>query len=525
MRRDSAVILAVDLGTSACKTALITANGSVLGWESEPLTLSILPDGGAEQNPADWWNAFCTTTRRLLARELVPVERIAAVCCSTQGEGTVAVDETGEALTNCLLWMDMRGAEALKRITRGLINVEGYDPLKLYRWIMLTGGAPSLSGKDPAAHMLYIRDAMPEIYARTYKFLNVLDYLNMRLTGRFVATPDSILTSWVTDNRDSANVRYHDELVRGCGIDAAKFPEIVRCDAVIGEVLSDVAAELGLPSGVKVVAGAIDVTAAAIGSGAVEDYAAHLCIGTSSWIAAHVPFKKTDISTSMASVPCAIAGKYLMITMQTTAGGNLTYLRDKILYHEDELLRESAQPDLFKLLDCIAARVPAGSGGLIYTPWLHGERSPVEDRYVRGGLFNLSLEHSREHIIRAFFEGVALNTRWMLKPAEAFLGRKIEVLNIVGGGASSAVWCQIMADVLGVTIRRVCDPIQVNARGAAGIAAVGLGLISYGEFAAQTQYSGVYEPDSGNRVVYDRRFGEFVSIYQAMKGIYRRMNG
>jgi xylulokinase len=167
--------------------------------------------------------------------------------------------------------------------------------------------------------MLYIRDEFPEIYNLTYKFLNVLDYMNLCLTGRIVATPDSILTSWVTDNRDSAHVRYSEVLVKNSGIDADKFPEIVPCDAVIGELKPEVAESLGLPSGVKVVAGAIDTTSAAIGSGAVGDYEGHLCIGTSSWIAAHVPFKKTDIASSLASVPCAIPGKYLMIIMQTTA--------------------------------------------------------------------------------------------------------------------------------------------------------------------------------------------------------------
>lgn len=525
MSLNTSHILAVDLGTSACKTALLSASGRVLGWEAEPMPLHLLPDGGAEQDPADWWNAFVLASRRLIARNLVPVDQIVAICCSTQGEGTVPVDEHGTALSRALLWMDMRGAEHLKQITRGLINVAGYDVRKLIRWINLTGGAPSLSGKDPAAHMLYFRDECPEIYARTYKFLNVLDYMNLRLTGRFVATPDSILTSWVTDNRDSAHVRYHPGLLRDSGIDPAKFPEIVPCSEVIGEVLPQVAAELGLSPAVRVVAGAIDVTAAAVGSGAVEDFAAHLCIGTSSWIAAHMPVKKTDVGSSVASVPCAIPGKYLMIIMQTTAGGSLSFLKDKILYHQDELLQEAQAPDVYKIFDRIAARVPAGSSGVIFTPWLYGERSPVDDPYVRGALFNLSLSTSREDIIRAFFEGVALNTRWLIKPTEAFMGRTIPTLTMVGGGASSDVWCQIFADVLGIPIRQVQDPIQVNARGAALIAAVGLGLLHFEDIARQVQIRRTYEPTPAHRALYDRTFEQFVKFYGATKGIYRRLNG
>ncbi len=519
-------ILAVDLGTSGCKTALVSVSGHVAGWEFQEVPLIVLPGGGAEQNPQDWWNAFIATAKKLIGRGLVPVEDIAAVCCSTQGEGTVPVDKDGNALMNCVLWMDMRGAEALKQITQGrMMNVAGYDAVKLTRWIMLTGGAPSLTGKDPAAHMLFIRDKFPEVYAKTCKFLNVLDYLNLRLTGRFVATPDSILTSWVTDNRDSANVHYDAGLLRDCGIAADKFPEIAPCTAVLGELKKDVAAELGLKAGVQVVAGAIDTTAAAVGSGAVGDFEAHLYIGTSSWIAAHVPFKKTDISASMASVPCALPGKYLMIIMQTTAGGNLTYLRDKILYHKDELLREEAAPDIYKIFDRIAARVPAGSNGVIYTPWIYGERSPVEDRTVRASIFNLSLENTREDIIRAFMEGVALNTRWLLKPTEAFLGRKLAALNFVGGGAKSEVWCQIFADVLNLPIRQVKDPIQVNARGAAFIAAVGLKTLTFADIPRKIEVSATYQPTPAHQAVYDKTYREFVKYYEATRSIYNRLNG
>jgi xylulokinase len=372
--------------------------------------------------------------------------------------------------------------------------------------------------------MLFIRDVFPDIYARTFKFLNVPDYMNLRLCGRFAATPDSILTSWVTDNRDSAHVAYSPSLVRNSGIDADKFPEIVPCDSILGEVKPDVARELGLRPGVRVVAGSIDTTSAAIGSGAVRDYEGHLYIGTSSWIAAHVPFMKTDVASSLASVPCAIPGKYLMTVLQTTAGGNLTFLRDKILYHKDELLRDERAPDVYQIMDRIAERVPAGSNGVVYAPWIFGERSPIEDRHVRASIFNLSLENSREDLIRAFLEGVALNTRWMLGPGERFLGRKLTSLNIVGGGAKSDIWCQIFADVLDINIRQVADPIQVNARGAAFIAAEALGYMQFEDAAQRVTIAREYAPRPEHRALYDRIFGEFVQYYRKTKQLYREMN-
>jgi len=512
------IILALDLGTSGMKVALISVSGQVLDWESQAIQLHLTSDGGAEQSPDEWWAAFLACARRLLGRFPDAAPRIRAVCASTQGEGTVPVDKNGQALMNCILWMDMRGAPHLRQHF-------GDNPLNLLSWIRLTGGIPSTTGKDPAAHMLFVRDQFPEIYAKTYKFLNVLDYLNLKLTGRFTATFDSILTSWVTDNRNPDAIHYDPGLVRRCGVDADKLPEIVPCTAILGNLLPEVASALGLSTAIKVVAGAIDNTAAAIGAGAVEDYATHLYIGTSSWMAAHVPFKKTDIFSSLASVPCAVPGRYLLTALQATAGGNLTYLRDNILYHKDELLQEADVPDIFKVLDQIAARVPAGSNGVIYTPWIWGERAPIDDKTVRAGLYNLSLSNTREDIIRAFLEGIAFNTRWLLTPVEKFIGRKVPSINIVGGGAQSDVWCRIFADVMNVEIKQVADPIYANARGAAWIAAVGLGEISFSDVTKLVAFKRSYAPNPANRNLYDERFGIFTQIYKQMNGIYRKLNG
>ncbi len=518
------LILAVDLGTSGMKVALITVDGRVLGWESEPVRLIITHQGGAEQSPDEWWQAFLLAAGRLIKREPEAGRQIVAVCCSTQGEGTVAVDKAGNALGNAILWMDMRGAPHLRRQIGGGINIDGANVLNVFRFIRLTGGMPSMTGKDPAAHMLFIRDTQPEIYASTYKFLNVLDYLNLRLTGEFVASFDSIVTSWVTDNRNPDELSYDDGLIRMLGIERDKLPEVVPCTRVIGTLRPDVASRLGLAGSVQVVAGAIDNTAAAIGAGTVEDYAPHLYIGTSSWIAAHVPFKKTDITSSMASIPCAVPGRYLLTALQATAGGNLTFLRDNIIYHKDELLQEADVPDIFKVLDQIAARVPAGANGVFYTPWIWGERAPVDDRTLRAGLYNLSLNNTREDIIRAFLEGIAFNTRWLFAPVQKFLGRSVASINIAGGGAQSDIWCQIFADVMNVEIKQVTDPLYANARGAAWIAAVGLGEIQFADIPGLVQFRHTYAPQTVNRALYDERFEIFKQTYGKMKGIYHRLN-
>ena len=237
------------------------------------------------------------------------------------------------------------------------------------------------------------------------------------------------------------------------------------------------------------------------------------------------PIKRRTCFPRWLPFPCALPDRYLLTALQATAGGNLTFLRDNILYHKDELLQEADVPDIFKVLDQIAERPPAGSNGVIYTPWIWGERAPVDERTLRAGLYNLSLHNNREDIIRAFLEGIALNTRWLLEPMEKFMKPQGECsINIVGGGAQSAVWCQIFADVMNLEVNQVSDPVCANARGAAWIGAVGLGEIEFQDVPDMVQFTRTFIPDLRNRPVYDDRFNIFKKIYRQMSGIYRHLN-
>lgn len=518
-----AMVLAVDLGTSGCKCALVSLDGAVHAWAFRPVKLHV--EGAlAEQDPHAWWAAFIGSAGELFSTHPHLRAKVRAVCCSTQTEVTVCVDREGQPLAPAMSWLDARGAPALSRRVRSrAVNIEGYAPLKLLRWLRLTGGAPSLTGRDNAGHMVYIRDEKPEIYARTHKFLNALDYMNLRLTGQWCTTQDSILTAWVTDNRSVNNVRYAPSLVAQLGLDLDKLPPIVKSTDVLGPLRPDVANALGLSPSTVVVAGAIDTSATAVGA-AVTDFESHLYLGTSSWLGAHVPFMKTDLRHKLAAVPCAVAGRYLAMALQSTAGANLSFLRDRILYHPDELASDEEHPAVYDVLNQIAARVPPGARGLIYTPWLLGERTPVDDPRLRAGLFNMSLEHSREDIFRAFLEGVALNTRWMLDPFARLLGRDVGVITAVGGGAQSDVWCQIFADVTGQAIRQLASPIQANAIGATFIAGVGLGELTFDALSSLRKVRRVYEPASALRRLYADQFETFKEINTRMAPLYHRIN-
>lgn len=515
-------ILSIDLGTSAVKLALITTRGTILAGDEEPLPLNLFPEGGAEQDPENWWSAIVRVTRRLLERGSVSAGDVVGVNVGSQWSGTVAVDEQGRPLRPAILWMDSRGASHVQRLAKGLVSVEGFSPAKLINWVRLTGGAPSLSGKDPLGHILYLQHEHPEVYRNTYKFLEPKDWLNLRLTGRFAASYDSIALHWVTDNRDITRITYDERLLRMTGLHREKLPDLVPAASVLGPLSPSAARELGLSESVQVVSGMPDILAAAVGSGAVRDFEAHLCVGTSSWISCHVPFKKTDLLHQMGTLPSALPGRYLLANEQESAGICLVTLKN--LLFESEATTTRSSQEIYAGFEQAAERVPPGSDRLLFLPWLNGERSPVEDRLARGGFFNQSLRTTRGHLVRAVLEGVAYNSRWLFSYVEPFVGRKLESIRMIGGGARSKLWCQIYADVLGRTIQQVDEPVLANARGAAFQAAVALGHLTVDEIPALVPVARTYEPEPKNRAIYDELFREFLHLYKTSKSVFGRLN-
>jgi len=247
-------------------------------------------------------------------------------------------------------------------------------------------------------------------------------------------------------------------------------------------------------------------------------------VGTSSWIQCVVPFKKTDLFHSIASLPTSIPGKYYAVNEQDIAGGALSFLVDNVLFGSEELGLGDPPDDVYARIDRAAAKAPPGAGGLIFTPWLHGERTPVDDTTLRAGLYNISMTTTADHVARAFLEGVAYNNRWALKYVERFVGKKLDPINIVGGGGKSELWCSIFADVMDRTVRQVKHPMQANARGAAFIAAVGMGLISFDDIPGLVEYENTFEPNPDNQKAYDELFNEFLEIYKNNKAMFRRLN-
>jgi xylulokinase len=517
-------VLAIDLGSGSVKVALVSKRAEVVASANRPIRTELLPGGGAEQDPDEWWAAAVDAARAVLHEAALAPEQVVAVRCVTQWAVTVPVDAEGRALANALSWLDVRGGPHSRRITDGRIRVGGYDAWKLWRWVRLTGAAPARTGGDGLGHVLWFQHERPDLHAKTHKFLEPMDYLNLRLTGRFAASVGTIFPYWLTDNRDPNRIRYDDRLLRMAGVDRAKLPDLVPVDAVVGPLRPDVAAELGLRPETPVLAGACDGPAATIGAGAVEDYQGYFYIGTTSWLSCHVPAKKTDLRRLLSTMPSVLPGRYMVMAEQGVAGRCLEFLKDALLYPRGEPgIEEPA--NVWEVLDASARSVRAGSDGLLFTPWIHGVLAPVGDGTTRSAFFNQSLRTKRAHYVRAVMEGVAYNLRWLRGAVQSFVGRSFPELRFIGGGAQSDTWCGILADVLGCPVRQIENPRFANAVGGALAAFVALGEIRADEIPGLVRSAAVHHPDPANRALHDELFAEFLELYRATKPIYRRLNG
>ncbi len=515
---DRRVALAVDLGTSGLKVGLVSLSGTVVWHEQMPL-VSRIEDDAATQDAAGWWDLVRAAARRGLASGVVAPEQVEAVSITGQWASTVPVGEDGEPVGPCLLWMDTRG----RHLSRGVIagRVAGYAPLAAMLWIRHSGGAPSPSGADPIGHMRFLQATETGSGATAVArwFLEPVDYLSMRFTGKAVASHASMVGAWLTDNRRPDVLEYDRVLVGRSGVDPTRLPPLRPSGAVIGTVLPDVARELGLTDRVQVVAGTPDLHSAAVGAGAILDFQSHLAVSTSAWIGAPVPHKKTDAIHQVASVPGVGPARYLIADNHETGGACLDWVCGVL----PGLLDTDGRPDFPRALGQ-AAEAPPGSHGVMFTPWLRGERSPVEDRYARAGFHNLSLTADRSDLVRAVLEGVAFNNRWLHEAVERFAKRRLDPVRIVGGGAQSDLWCQIHADVMNRTIERVDLPVLANLRGAALIAGLALGALQSTQINELVQVDATFRPDLGRRPVYDSLFNEFPRFYRAQRGMFARLN-
>jgi xylulokinase len=517
-------ILAYDMGTSGTKSILISLSGDIIGVAKETYPLYHPKPGYAEQDPADWWKACCLTCKSVMTNTRIDPRDVVGITFSSLSQNLIPVTREGEPLYRGITWLDGRAADIMRKKFWTQPRVQGYNVFKLLKLLRITGGAPSQTGKDQIGKLLWLQENEPQVFRNTYKFIDTKDFVIYHLTGNFITSVDVAVLWWLMDTRHNRN-QWHPELCRMVNITPDQLSEVRPSAEVVGTLTAKAGAETGLLAGTPVFNGASDVAATAIGAGALDDGEMYIHIGTSSWVAGHFSKRKIDIPHYTGCIGSAYPQKYYLgIAHQETAGACLEWLKNNILYHEQQLMAESQINEIFQLFDQLAEKVGPGAKGVLFTPWMYGERAPLDDDYVRAGLFNLSLDHTREHLVRAVLEGVAFNNRWAMETLEK-LYAPVSSMNFIGGGAKSDIWCQIIADITNRQINQISDPQQAGAKGMALLASMTLGYIkSFQEIKNYIKIKNRFIPNPENRTLYDRLFSEYKNIYKHNKGWYKRMN-
>jgi xylulokinase len=517
-------IVSHDLGTSGNKAVLVTVYGEIIDTDKQTYPIYHPHSAWAEQDPDDWWKAVCDTTRNVIQKAGVKPEDIVGVTFSSQSQTLVPVDENCIPVRPAISWLDGRSADIMREKVWTPPRVMGYNIFNILKFLIITGGSPGQTGKDQIGKILWLQQHEPENYNKIKMLLDAKDYVVYHMTGNYVKSADMAVLWWFLDTRKNRNV-WHPKLCKLANIKSKMLPEVKESAAVVGEITKKAAEVTGLLPGTPVINGAADLACAALGSGAINEGELHICIGTSSWVAGHFTKRKIDIPHYTGCIGSANPQKYYLgMAHQETAGVCLEWLKDKVLYHKDQLLKEHHVDKIYEILDKLAAQVKPGAEGLIFTPWMYGERCPLDDDHVRAGLFNIGLNHSREHIVRAVLEGIAFNTRWAMETLEN-LYSKVDELTFIGGGAKSNIWCQIVADITNRVIHQVEHPHHAGAKGIALLASLALGYIeSFEDIKKYIKIKQSFYPNPDNRELYDRLFKEFKNIYKQNKGWYSRMN-
>ena len=501
-------IIAHDVGTRGSKAVLTDPQGQVLGSAVESYQVQYPHPHWAEQEPEDWWQAVTSSTQRLLAECQVAPKDILCMIFSTQMLGIVPVDAEGTPLRPGIIWLDGRAGPQAQQLMRKLIHP---------RIFAAVAGAEA-TGKDVLPKLMWLQQNEPDLVARTHKFLDVNGYLVYRSTGRMVVdwTAASVIGVFNLKSK-----KWDDFLIWFLGVPKDKLPHLLPSTEKVGGLTASAARDFGLLEGTPIICGAGDAPAAAVGSGAVGEGEGHIYLGTSGWVGV-VTEKSPTGRHGVATIQSADPTKCFLIAETQTAGICLQWIADQFYRGEQS---DPAVENVFALMDAAVQEVQAGAGRTIFTPWMYGERSPVSDVYVRSTFLNLSVDHQREHMLRAVYEGVAYNLRWILEIMSRKFGWQQEAIPIIGGGARSHAWLQIIADVTGKRVETVTHPLQAGAIGAALTAAVGLGVYPDFETLKEViQVTHTFEPRAENASLYDELFDAYKKVYRALKGIYRQLN-
>jgi xylulokinase len=530
---EKAYILSFDIGTTGNKTCLfeIGERIALVASAMGEYDLHIGADGAAEQKVDDWWRAMCETTAQVLVETGIEPSAVKALSFCSQMHGLVLVDKDGQALRNAMSYMDQRAQSPYRRGIRHGLKISGLNARKILKSLYISGGA-SASVKDPLWKYLWIKENEPEVFRRVYKWLDVKEYLLLRCTRRFVTTHDSANATFMYDSREG-HFRWSQSLCKTFGVDIRHFPEVVRSTDIVGTLTPEAASDLGLSVETQVFGGGGDVTMATVGAGCVRPGDTHVYIGTSGWVARVLDRRKVDLRHFIGSIMSARLGYYNYIAEQETSGKCLEWVKNHLaldeinVYLEKTTVVDEPESRYTSLLDFLGQTVreeQPGCGGVIFTPWLHGNRCPFEDHHARGMFFNIGLDTGKRKLIRAVLEGICYHKRWMLECIEAKTGC-CSTVRFVGGGAISDVTGQILADILDKPVEVTDHPQNAGATGAAALCGVGLGIIpSFDDVPRSIPIRTTFVPDREHAAVHQKTYRVFKSLYADNRTSFARLN-
>jgi xylulokinase len=500
-------IIAHDVGTSGDKAVLVDTAGKVRTTAFAPYAIHYPCPDWAEQQPEDWWHAVAETTRLVMDKSGISPADVLGMVYTTQMLGIVPMDKDNQPLRPAIIWLDARAPQQAERIMHKF----------LHRKLFAAVAGAELSGKDGMPKLLWLKENEPQVYQKMSCFLDVNGYLTFRATGK-MAFEWSCASVFAMDLKSKDWMR---GIIRYIGLDIDKFPPLIRSTDQPGTLTAEAARECDLLAGTPIFGGGGDATGAAVGSGAVREGDGHIYLGTSGWVGV-VTHKTPTGQHGVACIQSADPAMAMLYAEMETAGACLKWIADQFYRAEQA---DPNVPNVYALMDQDVERLPPGSDYMLCTPWLYGERAPIADTWVRGTFFNVSADHTREHFLRAVYEGVAFNLRWCIEIVEKTFGFPVPVLRVVGGGARGQPWMQIIADVTGRKVETVANPQEAGAVGAALTAAVGLGLYpGFESLRDVVQVEHEFQPRAENAEVYGVLYRAYQSLYRRLRGLYREVN-
>lgn len=504
--------LAIDLGTSGVRVALVDLGGRVLGSAKRPVTMRLGADGSAEEDPEEIWRGLGASVREALGQAGDAAARTAVILCDSQYSSLVPVDARGVPVGPLVLYLDTRAGPLTRALTKR-------RPELWKLWLERHGMPAGGGGAESLAHFLWFQQERPEIHARAAAYVEPMDYVTARLTGRVTANVGTLFPFLLTDNRRGSEGGYCEEMIDATGVDRTRLPELVPPASVVGPLLPEHADAWGLPRGVPVSSAINDTQALTFGTASHQGHRLGVSIGTTLVPTTLVDGMRSDLKHFLLTQPASIPGKHLLMAEGGLAGKALEFVMHQLI-HADDVLGDHRTADAFARLDEAVAATPPGADGVLFLPWLTGIWAPAGDPKARGAFLNLGLGTTRPHLVRAALEGVACQLAWLLPPLEALTGCIHDALVFAAGGASSDGWAQILADVCNRPVLQLAEPRLATCRGAAMLGFHRMGYLDLDDIGATLVVRRRYEPDATRRGLYDAVVGRFILAHERLGPVF-----